>query len=103
MKQLKPKNEADRIRDSKYVAFKRNDLDKLNRAAMYIACPWVFLKFFIGWFSFSLCTLLVWLVSLNHKKGDPYTGWKYTFVKTVIRWCARTCFALYGCYTVDER
>mgnify|MGYP000070373190 FL=1 len=74
LRPLRPKNKKDRERDEKFPAFKRNDLDKINRIPLYLSSPFLIARFFIAWGSFALTSVFVFLISIFHKPGAPYKG-----------------------------
>lgn len=101
MKPLFPKNEKDKERDEKYPPFKRNDLNKLNRPILYLLAPTVFARVFIGYFTIMICSFIVFTISLSHKRGDPYTGWKLKVVSHCTSFTARVTILMMSCLWVD--
>jgi len=83
LKPLRPKSQKDRERDQKYLPFRRNDLDRLNRLVLYLNSPFTFLKFVSGWVGVMLCSVVVYLVSLTKAADKPFdmSSWQY--------WCVR--------------
>ena len=72
VKPLYPKNKADKERDEKYAAFRRNDLNSISRWKMYLAAPLVLIKWLIGWGAWVILALAVVLIhTFIHKKGEP--------------------------------
>ena len=103
LKPLFPKNEEDRLRDEKYPAYKRNDLHKIGRLYMYPFMPFIFLKAFLGCGGIFLCSVVIFCISLTHKRGDPYHGWKLWVVKYSCRAAARIVLYMLSCYYLHEK
>ena len=76
LKPLTPMNDADKERDEKYHAFKRNDLDKIDPFTIYLYAPIIFLKWIGGWSTYVYIYIVVKVLNLTKKDDKPFTGWK---------------------------
>ena len=103
LKPLYPKTEQDNKRDEVYLPFKRNDLHKLSRPILYVMAPTIFLRVVIGYCAMGLCSVTIYLISLTHKRGDPYSGWKLKVVTFACSVSARIVILLMSCLYLDEK
>ena len=65
--------------------------------------PTVFIRVFIGYGTIAICSFIVFLVSLTHKRGDPYSGWKYQTVYYCMAFTARVTILMMSCYWVETK
>lgn len=103
IKPLFPKNQSDIERDKKYPSFRRNDLNKISRPILYLLAPTVFLRVFIGYFTIMICSVIIFSISLSHKRGDPYKGWKLKVVTICCSITARVTILMMSCLWVDTK
>ena len=102
LKPLRPRNDEDKMRDEKFEPFKRNDLHKVNRFVLYITCPLLFLRFFLGWFGIVICSICIFFLSIGHQHGSPYKGWKYNVVRFCTKWAARNGMMMMAIFKIEE-
>lgn len=43
----------------------------------------------MGYGSLAVISIIIFFLSLTHKKGTPYTGWKYTVISIITKIAAR--------------
>ena len=102
LKPLRPITAEQKALHQKYKAFRRNDLDKINRIVLYAASPITFLRFLIGWGSIMINSIFVFLISCFHKRGEPYKGIPYLLVKYSLSYAARIVMFMMSAWKIDE-
>ena len=71
LRPLHPNNKQVQIAAENYPEFKRNDLHKINRFAIYLSSPLIFIRFTIGWGGIAIVSTVVMIMDkFFHKKGD---------------------------------
>jgi hypothetical protein len=102
LKPLYPKTESDKIRDEKYPSFSRRDLDRVSRPWFFLLAPTIFIKATLAYGSLAILSIIIFFISVSHKRGEPYSGWKYDLIKTSCRWSARNVLFMVSVLWVDE-
>lgn len=82
LKPLVQKNDADKKRDEKYHAFRRNDMDRISPVLCYIFAPLVLFKFCTGWFMTAFSWAFFRMNCMFKDDDKIYSG----FGLTAARW-----------------
>ena len=64
--------------------------------------PFLLFRMILGYGSITVCSFLIFCISLTHKRGTPYTGWKYTMIKLWCKISARLTFYGVGILWFEE-
>jgi hypothetical protein len=56
----------------------------------------------MGYGSIALTAIGIFFLSLNHKSGTAYTGWKFTLIKFMCYCSARLTLLAVGIFYIDE-
>lgn len=80
---LYKKSEEQKIRDKKFPSFVRRD--NISRPFFYLFGSGLFIRMICGYGALALCSVCIFFLSFTHKKGTPYTGWKFSLISV---WCS---------------
>jgi hypothetical protein len=66
--------------------------------------PILFTRMICGYGALALCSICIWFLSLTHKEGTPYTGWKRWLIEKMCTITARITLFHIGMWwiNVDE-
>lgn len=68
----------------------------------YIGGPLIFIKLISAYGSIAVVSILIFFLSLTHKRGEPYSGWKYSLIEKSCSWCARNVLFMVSVFWIDE-
>jgi len=103
LKPLYSKNLEQEKRDNKYYSFKRNDLHKISRPISYLLAPTLIPRVILGWGAMASCSLVIYCISLTHKKGEPYSGWKLAVINFSCNVSARIVLLTMSIFYITEQ
>ena len=81
IQKLKPVIKVDESRDSKFPAFRRNDLFWINRPWLYLTCIFMIIRIFLAFFALFLCGLVCNIFVLGLSKNDSIRGPRYLIMR----------------------
>ena len=67
----------DEERDSRFPAFRRHDIQWLNRPWLFMTCQFMLAKIFYGFFILLLLAITSSICARGLGDNEPMTGWKY--------------------------
>ena len=91
--------QVDENRDSKFKAFRRLDVQWLNRPWLFLTCHLCIIKIFVAFFSLCICGITSQIMVIGLKKEDSITGIRY-FVMRSANWITSTIVLFAGCSNV---
>ena len=64
--------------------------------------PTIFIRLILAYGSIAVVSIIIFCISISHKRGEPYSGWKYSLIEFSCRWCARTVMFMVSVLWIDE-
>jgi len=98
---LYKKSKEQEIRDKKFPSFIRRD--NIKRPLFYLLAPTLIFRLLIGYGGIACVSILIFFISLTHKRGTPYTGWKFSLISTACTISARITLAGVGIFKINEQ
>jgi len=73
----------DEARDSKFPAFRRSDIEWLNRPWLYMTCHFMLAKIIWAFFVLFICSLVCSVCVIGINEDEPITGIRYKINRTI--------------------
>lgn len=107
MEAMRVTKKEHRERDEKFKEFTRDDLDfifnPMSRPVMYCMIPFLVLRWTICGIAWVYMAIVIAVVGLFYKKGQPYDPVSYFIVKWSFKIVCRINLLMLGCWYLDYR